>query len=256
MCCPSRRPAMATRRCSAARMRGRGEQVGAGNGVDRGAVGPPQRFRFGDPSSGRARRHRPAGQYLVDEQVDRADQLRSAGTSAARIWRCASARTCQTCQVERRSSIAASTRSAAASSHAASVSRRRRWRRAERLLHHELHGVWPAEHLDGLGEPGRRAARPGCAVRVWRPGFPGWPAGPAASTSTGVGGRPWVALELGGELAPPGLDAGPPGRPALRSERGRRRRFPAPAASAGPGRAVRRTGGRGCRGGGVSRAVL
>ena len=35
-----------------------------------------------------------------------------------------------------------------------------------------------------------RAARPGCAVRAWRRGFPGWPAGPARSTPPGsVGGH-------------------------------------------------------------------
>ena len=41
--------------------------------------------------------------------------------SAARTWRCASARTCQLCQVERRSSTAASTFSAVAATHSAST---------------------------------------------------------------------------------------------------------------------------------------
>jgi hypothetical protein len=30
-----------------------------------------------------------------------------------------------------------------------------RWRRVERLLHHGVHGVWSAEHVDGLGKPCR-----------------------------------------------------------------------------------------------------
>jgi hypothetical protein len=42
-------------------------------------------------------------------------------TSAARTWRCASARTCQICQLERCFSIAASTRSAAAATQAESM---------------------------------------------------------------------------------------------------------------------------------------
>ncbi len=46
----------------------------------------------------------------------------SVGTCAARTWRCASARTCQLCQVERRSSTACNTFSAVAATHSASTS--------------------------------------------------------------------------------------------------------------------------------------
>ena len=49
------------------------------------------------------------------------------------------------------------------------------------------------EDLHGLAPPGWRAARPRCAGRAWPAGSPGWPAGRAASDSTGVGGRPCVA---------------------------------------------------------------
>ena len=54
----------------------RGEQVGAGDGVDRGAVGPPQQLAARDRRRGRARADRPAVQHLVDEQVDEPVGLR------------------------------------------------------------------------------------------------------------------------------------------------------------------------------------
>ena len=134
------------------------------------------------------------------------------GTSAARIWRCASARTCQICQVERRSSIAASTRplprpASRIQLHAVDG------RMAERLA-----APWLGRRLGRraprrLGRTRCRVARRGCGVRVWLPGFPGWPAGPAAALPPA-----WVAgrecSEIGGQDAPLGLDRGATNRPA------------------------------------------
>ena len=47
-----------------------GVQVGAGDGVDRGAVDPPQHLRFLDAVIRRRQRHRSAVQHLIDQQID------------------------------------------------------------------------------------------------------------------------------------------------------------------------------------------
>ncbi len=134
------------------------------------------------------------------------------GTSAARRWRCASARTCQICQVERRSSIADSTRSAAVSSQAASSSRAVDGHGAERLAHHELHGVWPAQHVGGLGEPCLSLFGEAAWLVLGLPGFQGGLLGQLQRFDRG-GWAAVGALEVCGKHGPPGFDGGSTGRP-------------------------------------------
>jgi hypothetical protein len=81
-------------------------RVGAGHGVDRRAGGTPQDLGFLDAVAWYDKGDRSMIQHLIDEQVHQR-LARSAGTFAVRIWRCASARTCHICQVERLSSITA-----------------------------------------------------------------------------------------------------------------------------------------------------
>ena len=47
-----------------------GVGLGAGDGVDRGAVDPPQHLRFLDAVIGRGQRHRSGVQHLIDQQLD------------------------------------------------------------------------------------------------------------------------------------------------------------------------------------------
>ena len=49
---------------------GRGEQVGPGDGVDRGAVGAPQHRRFGDAVIRSGQRHRQVLEHVADQQID------------------------------------------------------------------------------------------------------------------------------------------------------------------------------------------
>ena len=108
---------------------------------------------------------------------------------AARIWRCASARTCQICQVERCSSTAVSTRSAAAATQSASMIGLTVGG-MQGGMHHGIHRLRSAENLGGLVAPdgpllgqtagfvlGVRVSNVACCARC--------------SISTGVGGRPW-----------------------------------------------------------------
>jgi hypothetical protein len=73
---------------------------GAGDGVDRRPVEPPQHLRFLDAVSWRGQGNRPAIEHLIKSRSTKA-LARSAVTPAVRICRCASARTCHICQVER-----------------------------------------------------------------------------------------------------------------------------------------------------------
>ena len=98
------------------------------------------------------------------------------------------------------------------SSHAVPVSVCGRWRGVERLLHHELHGVWSAEHVDGLGKPCRPLL--GQAARFVF-GFPGFQGGLLGQLQR-LHRSGWAAvgpLEIGGEHGPPGFDAGSTRRP-------------------------------------------
>jgi hypothetical protein len=76
------------------------------HGVDRGSVRAPQRIRFIDAVTWCGECHRPSIQHLIDQEVHQGTRLLG-GRSAVRIWRCASARTCHICQVERLFSITA-----------------------------------------------------------------------------------------------------------------------------------------------------
>ena len=49
---------------------GRGEQLGAGDGVDRGAVGSLQHRRFGDAVIRSGQRHRQVPKHVADQQID------------------------------------------------------------------------------------------------------------------------------------------------------------------------------------------
>ena len=49
---------------------GRGEQAGAGDGVDRRAVGSLQQRGFGDAVIRSGQRHRQVPKYLADQQID------------------------------------------------------------------------------------------------------------------------------------------------------------------------------------------
>ena len=98
--CPSRRPARATRRCSAARIAG--EVNRADPATSYMLVPSRRRSSVGSRTSSRA------WVILTDPSVRTSStsrsttaSTRSAGRSAARTRRCASARTCQTCHVER-----------------------------------------------------------------------------------------------------------------------------------------------------------
>ena len=134
----------------------------------------------------------------------------------ARTWRWASARTCQTCQVARRACSvvadpvarcrrdprgidrgagAARRAGRAAADHRATALRRRRG--PPRLRSRQVVRCSARVRGSCLAS---RVSRVACWAR--------WIA------STGRG-RPWSRLERGGQLAAAGLDAGPPGRPAL-----------------------------------------
>ena len=82
-------------------------EVGAGHGVDRRPVDPPQHLRFLDVVSRCGQGNRPAIEHLIDQQVHQAHSACSAGTPMVRTCRCASARTCHICQVDRLASITA-----------------------------------------------------------------------------------------------------------------------------------------------------
>ena len=132
---------------------------------------------------------------------------------AARIWRCASARTCQICQVERCSSIAASTRSAAAATQSASIVGLDRVGGVKGGVHHGVHGLRSAENLGGLVVPGGPLLGQGAGFVLGVPGLQGgllrqmqhlhrsrWPT--------------MITLKPGRQLTLPVLDTGPPRRPA------------------------------------------
>jgi hypothetical protein len=117
---PSVRPAVVTNRCSAAKIRA---EVNSSD---------PATVYTLEPST----RRNTAGSLIPSSvRVSATDRVRSTSVtssstsgstlsvsiSAARMWRCASARTCQLCQVERCSSTAANTFTAAAASHSAST---------------------------------------------------------------------------------------------------------------------------------------
>ena len=96
----------------------------------------------------------------------------------------------------------------------------RRWRRAagRRTAPRPPSRPTPrraAEHLLGLARARWRAARPGCGVRAWRRGSPGWPAGPAAAPPPRSAAGRGRAGTAAASSAAAGVDAGPPGGPAL-----------------------------------------
>ena len=228
---------------------GRGEQVGAGDGVDAGPIRAAQQRRFGDPVGRVGPGDTDRWWSTSSTSRSTSSSARPPGTSAARTWRCASARTCQTCQVARRSSTAASTRSAARSSHAASTRGPLvgRWPSARETMSRTRSGppststAWCVPGVALLGQAAGFvfgvAGLQGGLLRQLQRLRPGWVAGRG-----GAGTRP--------RAHPAGHRCGPVGSTSAGSVRGRRRRSPAPAASADPGWAVRRTGRRGCRGGG------
>ena len=187
---------------------GGGVQLGAGDVVDAGAVpaaqlaGEPRtRDRVGPGQLHRLLRVQHPGHDLVDQRGRAAAVGMHAAGAFARTCRSASERTCHTCQVDRpprrprgsgRLSApsevlgddavpASGPRSTAASRRAGAGQRRRR--RAGRRGRGSRAGArlrparWPAAGLRS-------------GVRAWRPGSPGWPAGPASAPRPGsAGGR-------------------------------------------------------------------
>ena len=134
--------------------------------------------------------------------------------SAARMWRWASARTCQLCQVERCAPTAASTFSAVIATHSAFTSGPLDRHRIEGIVDHRLDRIRSPDRFDGLGMPsvtlvgqaaglvfrvtsflGGLLGKVQCLHRRW------WPA--------------MITLKPGRQLTLPVLDQYPAGRPAL-----------------------------------------
>ena len=115
----------------------------------------------------------------------------SAGRFAARTWRCASPRTCQTCQVERRAAISSRTRMAVSRTHAASTVVAGAARLGDRAVVTMAATPAGSPRTASACAPRLHVVRSGCGVRVWRRGSPGWPAGRAGLPRPRVGGRPW-----------------------------------------------------------------
>ena len=123
---------------------------------------------------------------------------------AARIWRCASARTCQICQVERCSSIAREHPIGRRSDPIRVDDRADLVRGVKGGMHHGIHRLRSAENLGGLIAPTRSAALTNCGVRAWRCASPTSPAAPdAASPPESVAGR--GRAEIAGPVPRAGL---------------------------------------------------
>src|SRR5215211_7317596 len=149
----------------------------------------------------------------------------STGMSTARTWRCASARTCHICQVDRVSSMAASTRSAVCATQ-----------RASTIVAVLAGGVRAVRTIDAtaLPPPNTAAASLSQVAPLLSQGS-GFVLGVA-----GLQGRllsqlqdfdrcRWPAmilLELDGKLATAEVDLGPPGRPPLVQPRVDTNNFP------------------------------
>ena len=165
------------------------------------------------PSSGRAKEiDRVCSTSTTSSSTSRSTL--SVVMSAARTWRCASARTCQLCQVERRSSTAASTFSAVAATHSAFTS----GLVVEIGLSVLLIMAWTAsrsaERFGGLGVPGG-------ALLGQRAGFvlgvPGLQGGLLRQLHRLHRRRrpTMITLKLGRQYTLPVLDQHPPRRPTL-----------------------------------------
>jgi hypothetical protein len=116
----------------------------------------------------------------------------SAGTSTARMWRWASARTCHICQVDRVSSIAASTRSAVCPTQSASAMRGVSAARVRAVATIEATALLPPSTAEAsfiqvlrcsASDRGSCLASRVSNVACWA----------SCSASTGVGGRPCSA---------------------------------------------------------------
>ena len=143
-----RRRDAARRRGSAARCRG-----GAGDGVDRGAVDPPQHLRFLDASSGAARATT-AIEHLVDQQVHQAAACRRHvdGRGPAVVLRRGHA-------TSARSSGSPPSRPGRDRPSVRPSGRRRSWRSRRRgqPSHHRRDGATPPSN-GGFVEPGARCS--------------------------------------------------------------------------------------------------
>ena len=185
---PGRRCGPPSRRLLSCQNAGGGEQVGSSNRVPSTRTIAARRNTLGSliPSSGRtsdsdrlAAPRRRAAQPAAPHcrlQCQRPGRGAALGSGHARSPR----RT----PLHRRSTFSRRHR------HPLRVhGRARRAAGVERLGDHGLDRFRSAEGLGGLGVP-ECAARPGCGVRVWRPGSPRWACWASCNALHRVGGRP------------------------------------------------------------------
>ena len=224
-------------------------EVGAGDGVDRRPVDPPQRLRFLDAVTRRDKGNRPAIEHLIDQQVHQRTRPLDGHIRGADLPLCLGAdmphlpggaavlhhgqdvigRLCDPAGVGDRGGLGG---------------------RGERRLHHRRDRATSAQHCC-------RFVQPGGALFGQRSGFVFGVAGLQGRLLRQMQrfdrGR-WPAmifLELDGQFAAAGVDVGAAGRPALVQSGVDSRRSPGSAASPGRCRAVRRTAPPSCRGGAV-----
>ena len=214
--CRSARPAASTRRCSAARICGAGVDGGAGDLVHAGPSTRRSSAGSSMPSPAGVSRTEAVVEGVVGDQVhDRRRRARRAGSRRG-PGACASARTCQTCQVERRACISSRTRVRGVP-HPRRIHGRWLVPRGRRTGPWRTMAATPcgaAEDLLGLLAPGGALLGQGARFVLGVAGLQGGLLGQLDRLHHGRR-APVVGLERGGELAAAGLDAGPPGGPAL-----------------------------------------
>ena len=170
-----------------------GVAVGAGDGVDRRPVGPPQLVRFLDPVRRRFEGDRSVVQDfetrrstsalgLLGRQVDGADLALGFGADVPHLPG-------RPACLQHRHDPVSGLADPAGIGHA----RRSLRAGASAVGDHRRDGVAAAEDRSSFGQPGGALLGVASGVRAWRRGSPRWPAGPGARASTAVGGRPWSA---------------------------------------------------------------
>ena len=177
---PSVRPVVATRRCSAARIRAEVNNSDPATRVDARTVGPTQHPRLADVLVSPCQGDRSGLQHLGEEQLHQlvnfvGGNLRRPDV-ALRFGADMPALPGRTVFLHRGQHLLRGRR------HPLRVhGRAPRGAGVEGVGDHGLDRVRSAERLGGLGIPGRRAARSECEVRAWRPESPKWPAAPTAT---------------------------------------------------------------------------